>query len=212
MMGVLAALTVIIANFAAFTEKNIKRIFAYICIADVGYNLIAITSVSPIGILGNLYFFLNGGITIALTFMAVGIFNRAGIKTVDDIRGIGRKMPFTSFALVAGTLSFAGIPPLAGFIAKYLVFTAAINANMSWLAIIGVLTSVIEAGYLILLYSRMYAKTEDMLDHPLRMKEPAAMLVPIYILLGAIILFGILPQIIFTLIDPITKQFALIPA
>ncbi|HMF33851.1 MAG TPA: proton-conducting transporter membrane subunit [Candidatus Lokiarchaeia archaeon] len=207
MMAILSALTMIVANLLALVEKNVKRLFALICIADVGYNLIAITSTDPVGIMGNLYFFLNGGITIALAFMCVGIFNHLGIKTVQDFRGIGHKMPYTSIALVLGTLSFAGFPPMAGFIAKYLVFTAAVEANMAWLAIIGVLMSVVQAAYLILLYTDMFAKVPG---EVVRMKEPLKLLIPIYILLGAIIIFGIFPEIVLTLIDPVAKQFQII--
>lgn len=205
MMAILAAITMIVANLAALAERNVKRLFAYICIADVGYNLIAITSVEPIGIEGNLYFFLAGGITIALAFMAVGIFNSMGIKTLDDFRGIGRKMPYTSLALVIGTLSFAGFPPMAGFIAKYLVFTAAIDANFTWLAIIGICMSAVQACYLIILYTDMFAKEPTIKEH---IKEPRKLLVPIYILLGAIFIFGIFPQIILSFIDPVVKALS----
>ncbi|MEM3383812.1 MAG: proton-conducting transporter membrane subunit, partial [Nitrososphaerales archaeon] len=76
-----------------------KRLIAYICIADVGYNLVAITSVTPLGIMGNFYFFLIGGITTALAFMTIGIFNSMGFKTLEDFSGIGRKMPLTSLIL-----------------------------------------------------------------------------------------------------------------
>jgi NADH-quinone oxidoreductase subunit N len=207
MMAVLATLTMVIANVVALAERNVKRLFALICIADVGYNLVAITSDTTIGIQGNLYFFLAGGITIALAFMCVGIFDSMGIKNLDDFRGIGRKMPFTSLALVLGTLSFAGFPPMAGFIAKYLVFTAAIDANLTWLAVVGVLTSVVQAGYLIVLYTEMFAKE----PHPAIIKEPVKLLIPIYILLAAIIIFGVFPQIVLNLINPVVAEFPYIP-
>ena len=85
-----------------------------LCIADVGYNLMAITSVTPIGTQANLYFFLTGGITMALAFMCVGIFDAAGIKTINDFPGVARRYPLTSFALIVAMLSFAGFPPWQG--------------------------------------------------------------------------------------------------
>jgi len=210
MFAVLSALTMVVGNLLALTERNVKRLFAYICIADVGYNLVAITSVTPLGIMGNLYFFLAGGITTALSFMAVGIFNSMGFKTLDDFSGVGRKMPLTSLALILAAFSFAGVPTFAGFIAKYMVFTSAIEANMSWLAVIGVLTSVIQAAYLLRLINYMYGRKPNG-EAEAKIKEPKKLLVPIFILAIAIIFLGIYPTAVLNLIDPVIKQFPFMP-
>jgi proton-translocating NADH-quinone oxidoreductase chain N len=208
MLAVFSALTMVVGNLLALAQENVKRLIAYICIADVGYNLVAITSVTSLGIMGNLYFFLIGGITTALSFMVVGILNRMGFETLDDFSGIGRKMPLTSLALLISTFSFAGVPPLAGFIAKYLVFTAAIEANLSWLAIIGVLASVIQAAYLLRLINYMYAKKPREEN---KIEEPKKFLAPIFILVAAIIILGIYPTIVLNLIEPVTHQLPFMP-
>jgi len=214
MLAVMAALTMIVGNLFALIQDNVKRLIANICVADVGYNLVGITSITSItsvatlGITGNLYFFLIGGITTALSFMAVGLISRYGFRTLEDFSGLGRKMPFVSLALVIAGLSFAGVPPLGGFMAKYLVFTAAIQANMSWLAVVGVLTSVLQVAYLLRLVNYMYAKNPK--DETV-IKEPKRLLIPIFILVAAIIILGVYPQIVFNLIDPVVKQFPFIP-
>jgi NADH:ubiquinone oxidoreductase subunit 2 (subunit N) len=174
-----------------------------ICVADVGYNLVAITSVSILGLEGNLYFFLIGGITTALAFMAVGIINHHGFKSFDDFSGIGRKMPLASIALLLAALSFAGVPPLGGFTAKFLVFTAAIQANMSWLAVIGVLVSVLQTAYLLRLINYMYGKKPK--DEK-RIKESKLLLIPVFILVAAIIVLGLYPEIVLRLIAPAVNQ------
>jgi len=206
MLAVFSGLTMIVGNLLALTQRNVKRLIAYVCIADVGYNLVAITSVTPLGIMGNLYFFLIGGATTALAFMAVGILNRMGFETLDDFSGIGRKAPLTSLALLLSAFSFAGVPPLAGFIAKYLVFTAAIEANLSWLAVIGVLTSIIQTAYLLRLINYMYAKAPK--EEEMKIEEPRKLLAPIFIIVAAIIVLGIYPTIILNLIEPITQQLS----
>lgn len=208
MLAVFSALTMIVGNLLALAQNNVKRLIANVCIADVGYNLVAITSVTPLGIMGNLYFFLIGGITTAVSFMAVGILNRMGFETLDDFSGIGRKMPFTSLALLLSAFSFAGVPPLAGFIAKYLVFTSAIEANLGWLAVIGVLTSIVQAAYLLRLINYMYAKTPQ---EETKIKEPKKLLVPIFILVATIILLGVYPTIVLNLIEPAIQQLPFIP-
>jgi proton-translocating NADH-quinone oxidoreductase chain N len=203
MLAVMAALTMIVGNLFALIQSNVKRLIANICVADVGYNLVGITSVTALGLTGNLYFFLIGGITTALSFMAMGVINHYGFRTFEDFSGLGKKMPFVSLALVIAGLSFAGVPPLGGFMAKYLVFTAAIQANLSWLAVIGVLTSVLQAAYLFRLVNYMYAKNPK--DESV-IKEPKRLLIPIFILVAAIIILGAYPQIVFNLIDPVVKQ------
>ena len=208
MLAIMASLTMIVGNLFALIQDNVKRLIANICVADVGYNLVGITSVTALGLTGNLYFFLMGGITTAVSFMAVGVASRYGFKTLEDFSGLGKKMPFISIALVIAALSFAGVPPLGGFMAKYLVFTAAIQADMSWLAVVGVLTSVLQVAYLLRLVNYMYAR--DPKDETV-IKEPKRMLVPIFILVAAIIILGFYPQIVFNFIDPVVNQLPLIP-
>lgn len=207
MLAIMAALTMIVGNLFALIQNNVKRLIANICVADVGYNLVAITSVTALGLVGNLYFFLIGGITTALAFMALGIINHYGFKTLDDFSGLGQKMPFVSLALVIAAFSFAGVPPLGGFTAKFLVFTAAIQANLSWLAVIGVLTSVIQTAYLLRLVNYMYGKKAK---DETRIKEPKKLLIPIFILVAAIIILGLYPTIVFNLIQTATQGNAII--
>ncbi len=203
MLAALAALTMIVGNIFALIQNDIKRLIAYICVADVGYNLVAITAVSSLGIAGNLYFFLIGGLTTALAFMAVGIMNQHGFKTLEDFQGLGKKMPWSSLALIMAGLSFAGVPPLGGFMAKYLVFTAAISSQLAWLAVIGVLTSVLQTAYIFRLMNVMYGKQPKV---ETAVKENKRILIPVFILVAAIFILGLFPDIVLHLIQPIAHQ------
>jgi NADH-quinone oxidoreductase subunit N len=203
MLAVMAALTMIVGNIFALIQNNIKRMVAYICVADVGYNLVAITSATPLGLQGNLYFFLIGGLTTALAFMAIGIMNAKGFRTLDDFSGLGRKMPWTSLALVIAGLSFAGVPPLGGFMAKYMVFTAAISVDLTWLAVIGVITSVLQTAYIFRLVNVMYGKESKITE---KIVEDKRILIPVFILVAAIFILGLMPDLVLQLIYPITSQ------
>jgi NADH-quinone oxidoreductase subunit N len=203
MLAVMAALTMVVGNLFALIQNNVKRLVAYICVADVGYNLVAISSVTSLGLMGNLYFFLIGGLTTALAFMAVGIINSHGFKSLDDFSGLGKKMPLVCLALVMAGLSFAGVPPFGGFIGKYLVFSAALEANLSWLAVIGVLTSVLQTAYLFRLIYVMYGKK---FKDEILIKEPKRILIPIFILAGSLIILGLFPGIVLNLIHPVVNQ------
>ncbi|MBC7130359.1 NADH-quinone oxidoreductase subunit N [Candidatus Bathyarchaeota archaeon] len=208
MFAALSALTMIVGNLLALAENNVKRLISYVCIADVGYNLVAITSATELGIMGNLYFFLIGGITTALAFMIIGILNNMGLRTLEDFSGIGRRMPLTSLTLMLAAFSFAGVPPLAGFIAKYMIFTSAIEGNLGWLAVIGVLTSVVQTAYLLRLINYMYAKKPKV---EAKIKEPVKLLIPVLTLTAAIIILGLYPTIVLNLIAPIVQELPLIP-
>ena len=205
-LSVFSAITMTVGNIFALAQRNVKRMVAYVCVADIGYNLIAITSVTPLGVMGNLYFFFVGGMTTALAFMAVGVMNRLGIENLDDFSGVGKEMPLTSFALTTAALSFSGVPPFAGFIAKYLVFTAAIEAGMAWLAVVGVLNSVLQSAYLLRLIHYMYGKKSRRLG----LKEPKGILIPIYIAVILIVVLGLYPSLALDLIQPAASQLSVL--
>jgi len=203
MLAVMAALTMIVGNLFALIQDDVKMLIGYICVADVGYNLVAITSVTVLGLEGNLYFFLIGGMTTALAFMSVGIINHYGFRSMDDFSGLGWKMPAVCFALTMAALSFSGIPPFGGFTAKLLVFTAAIESNMAWLSVIGVIASVLQTAYLFRLINQMFGKKPK---DERRIKEPKLLLIPVFILVGAIIILGLFPDIVLRLIEPATRN------
>jgi len=208
-LAVFSALTMTIGNLFALAQTDVKRMISYVCVADIGYNLVAITSVTPLGVMGNLFFFFVGGMTTALAFMAVGILNNLGLKRLDDFSGIGRRFPMTSLSLVIAVCSFSGIPPLAGFMSKYMVFTAAIEGGMAWLAVIGVLNSLLQTGYLLRLVHYMYAR-------PLKRRlsetkeKPRALLIPVYALVFLIVIIGVYPSIVLSMIYPAAQQLSLL--
>lgn len=201
-LAVFSAMTMTVGNLFALIQKNVKRMVSYVCIADIGYNLIAITSATGLGLMANLFFFLIGGLTTALCFMTIGILNRHGIKDLEDFSGAGRRFPLTSAALTVAALSFPGIPPLAGFFAKYLVFTSAIEGGMLPLALLGVMNSVIEASYFLRLIQYLFMKSPN----AVREKEDLAALVPVYLLVCLIFILGIYPTPIIDLIYPAILQ------
>jgi len=107
-------------------------------------------------------------------------------------------------------LSFAGVPPLGGFIGKYLVFTAALQANLAWLAVIGVLTSVLQTAYIFRLMNVMYSKKPK---DEIAIKENKRILIPVFILVAALFILGLFPDLVLQLIQPAAHQLsALIPS
>ena len=204
-IAVLSAVTMTVGNLFALAQENVKRMISYVCIADIGYNLIAITSLTPIGLQGNLFFFFVAAMETALAFMVIGIFRRMGLETLDDLSGMGRKMPLTSLAFVCAALSFSGVPLFAGFIAKYMVFTSVLKSGVAWLAVVGVLNSVLQTSYFLRVIHQFYAKTPK---SDATIKEPLKLLVPIYIVVLIIVVLGLYPDLV---LDLLSATSALLP-
>jgi NADH:ubiquinone oxidoreductase subunit 2 (subunit N) len=111
---------------------------------------------------------------------------------------MGRKMPLTSLAFVCAALSFSGVPLFAGFIAKYMVFTSVLNSSVAWLAVVGVLNSVLQTSYFLRVIHHFYAKPPQS-DAPI--KEPLKLLIPIYCIVAIIIVLGLYPDLVLNLLS-----------
>ncbi len=200
-VAIFSALTMTVGNLFALAQQNVKRMIAYVCIADIGYNLIAITSITSIGLSGNLFFFFVAAMETSLAFMVIGVFRRMGLTTFEDLSGMGRKMPLTSFAFVCAALSFSGVPLFAGFIAKYMVFTSVLQSSVAWLALIGVLNSVLQSAYFLRVIHYLYSKNPK---NDVDIKEPRNLLVPIYCLVVIIVILGLYPDLVLNLLSSVT--------
>lgn len=158
LMAAIAALTMSVGNLAAIFQNNVKRMLAYSSIAQMGYVLIGVVAQGRLGSEGVLLYLL------AYTFMNLGAFaivialsNELGSDDLQAYSGLSKRSPFVSLLLVVFLLSLAGIPPLAGFVGKFYVFASALEGGRwVWLAVIGVLNTVISVYYYLRLAHQMY--------------------------------------------------------
>ncbi len=157
MLAVLAVASMTIGNLAAITQSNIKRLFGYSTIAHAGYILIGVAAVAHgkdvagFSTLGpsSVLFYLGAYTAANLTafFAIILISNRVESDRIDDYAGMVRRSPFLAVALALALIALIGVPPTSIFIAKIYVFTAAVNSGLTWLAIAGVVNSVVSAYY-----------------------------------------------------------------
>ena len=147
-----------LGSFAAIGQRNIKRLLAYSSIGHMGFALIGLAAASPDGILGVILYMAIYMVMTLGAFACVLAMRRqhGAVENVDDLSGLARTNKLMAFVLAMLMFSLAGIPPLAGFFAKYFVFTAAIKANLVTLAVIGVITSVVGAYYYLRIVKVMY--------------------------------------------------------
>jgi NADH-quinone oxidoreductase subunit N len=147
-----------LGSFAAIGQRNIKRLMAYSSIGNVGYILVGLAAGTAEGVQGVLIYLVIYVVTTLGCFAIImGMRHKDGaLETVDSLAGLGRTNPFMGFVMAMMMFSLAGIPWLAGFFAKFYVFLAAINAQLYWLAVIGVVTSVVGAFYYLRVVKIMY--------------------------------------------------------
>jgi NADH-quinone oxidoreductase subunit N len=147
-----------LGSFAAIGQRNIKRLMAYSTIGHVGFALVGLAAGTPEGVQGVLiYMAIYVAMTLG-TFAVILFMRREGkpLEAIADLAGLSRTHPTAAFFMAMLLFSLAGIPPLAGFFAKFYVFLAAIKAGLYVLAVIGVLTSVVGAYYYLAIVKTMY--------------------------------------------------------
>ena len=150
--------SMILGSFAAIGQTNIKRLMAYSAIGNMGFALVGLAAGTEAGVYGVLIYMLIYLIMTLGTFAAVLAMKRQGVnvETITDLSGLAQHNGPMAFFLAMIMFSLAGIPPLAGFFAKFYVFQAAIQANLYGLAVLGVLSSVVAAFYYLRIVKMMY--------------------------------------------------------
>jgi NADH-quinone oxidoreductase subunit N len=190
-----AALTMAWGNIAAIAQGNIKRMLAYSSIAHAGYIFMAlpaagVPAVAPEALRGALFYLVAYGITNLGAWGVVLALERSEGKglEIDDYAGLGARYPLLALAMTVFMLSLTGVPPTIGFMGKFYLFRAAIDAELFWLAIVGVVTSLISAYYYLRVIVVMYMQE----GQPERRSE---LLLNTTVILTAIatVLFGLLP-------------------
>ena len=147
-----------LGSFAAIGQRNIKRLMAYSSIAHMGFALVGLAAGTSDGIQGVLvYMAIYVAMTLG-TFACIISMRRHGkpVEDISDLAGLARTKPVMAFFFAVLMFSMAGVPPLAGFFAKFYVFLAAIQAGLFTLAVLGVISSVVGAYYYLMIVKTMY--------------------------------------------------------
>ncbi len=188
----LSAITMTVGNLLALTQTNIKRLLAYSSIAHAGYALIGVVAFSQLGAASVVFYLAAYIATNLLAFGVVMAFSRVtGLEDVTDYAGLSRRNPLMGLMMLAAFLSLAGMPPFGGFVAKVFVFAAGVQANYTWLVIVGILNSIIGVYYYlnVLKYVYLYRmEGENEEQHPVPLTRPYA--IALVVLAIGVILVG----------------------
>ncbi|NCO38285.1 MAG: NADH-quinone oxidoreductase subunit N [Armatimonadetes bacterium CG_4_10_14_3_um_filter_66_18] len=194
-IAVIATATMTIGNVVALVQTNIKRMLGYSTIAQVGYMLVGVAATGPEewripGVLLYLltYLFMNlGAFAVVIT-----VSNAIESDEIADYSGLFRRAPVACLAFLVFALSLAGLPPMSGFVAKFMIFGAAIHSGLLWLALVGIANSVISVYYYFNVVRLMFFAKAAGVEEPL--PEPGTLRLVTVLTAAATILIGVYPQ------------------
>jgi NADH-quinone oxidoreductase subunit N len=193
-LAVLATITMTLGNLVALKQTNIKRLLAYSSIAHAGYAMIGVVAVTELGVTSVVFYLLAYILTNLAAFGIVMAFERVtGSDEIKDYAGMSRRSPGLALAMLVAFLSLAGMPPFGGFVAKVFVFAAAIQVDMVWLAVVGILNSIIGLYYYLSVLKFVYLyrmEGENEAEHPIPTTRPYG--IALVVLSAGILLVGTL--------------------
>lgn len=194
-LAILAVASMVAGSTLALAQSSLKRLLAYSTIANVGFMLVGVVAATPQGNGGTLFYLAIYGLTNLGMF---AILIAGNLKTVADLKTFAAANPVMAATFMLFLFSLAGIPPLAGFMAKFTVFAAAVQAGFGLLAVLGVLASVIACFYSLWLIKLIYF---DAAPSAPTIAQPAPMALQVLILVTAMltVILGVFPGILNTL-------------
>ena len=208
LFAVLAALSMTVGNLVAILQNNVKRLLGYSTIAQAGYVLVGVAAVAAstpgggvdgLGPSGVLFYLAAYAVTNLAAFFAVmAIANRTGSDQIDDLAGMAKRAPILSGVLALSMISLIGIPPTAGFMGKLYLFNAAVSSDLVWLAVVGVLNSVVSAYYYLRVIKTVYLAPTESEE---RITYSSPVLVAVAVSAVGILLIGILPGPLFEITE-----------
>ena len=212
LFAVLAVASMTLGNLVAIGQNDLKRLLAYSTIAHAGYMMVGLAAVSErtgdAGLVGpqSILFYLAG---YALTnlgafFAIIAIAHKTNSYAIDDLAGVSKRAPLLAALLAICIISLIGVPPTVGFWAKIYLFNAAVQAHLVWLAVAGVINSVVSAYYYLRIIRTMYLESPRSEE---QIAAPASLAVPLLITAGGVLLFGVLPGALLNLAIKATQGF-----
>jgi proton-translocating NADH-quinone oxidoreductase chain N len=204
----LGVLTLLIGEICAFSQDNIKRMLAYSSIGQIGLIVFALSINTTYGVAGGLFQLVNHTLSKALLFLAVGyMIYRSGSMNISSFEGMGKKMPYTSFAFTIGAFSLVGLPPFIGFPSKFMIVKAALFKHeilFTVLIALVLFATIIEGAYFFRVIQVIYFKGKK--DDLKRERAPISALIPLFIFVGLIVFIGVYPKIMTDILNSAASE------
>ena len=195
---VLAVLTMTVGNLVAIAQTNLKRMLAYSTIAHMGYLLLGPVAASQLGVAAVLFYSLVYALMTVGAFGMVLLLARGSVKgdQIDDFTGLAQQHPLAAAAMLIFLLSLTGIPPTAGFVGKFYLFAAAVEAGYIWLVLIALVNSAISLFYYMRVVAAMYFREAPA---PILLSPSAALYAGVALAAVGTLLLGVYPDFVLEL-------------
>jgi NADH-quinone oxidoreductase subunit N len=200
LVAVIAAATMILGTVVGVAQANLKRMLAYSSIAHGGYLLMGLVAANQVGKASILFYLLAYSVTNLAAFGVIAMLG-ARERANDELRdyaGLWHTRPGLAALMTVCLLSLGGLPPTVGFIGKWYIFSAAVSAGYYWLAIVGVLTSVVSVFFYLRVVVMMYMSERDVVT-PLPVRATGMGIAALVVAIGVIFYLGVLPAQVMTL-------------
>ena len=207
----MGGLTLVYGEFMALQQDDIKRMLAYSTLGQLGEVALVLGLGTWLATTGALAHVFNHAVMKDLLFLGAGaLILRAGSRKLNDLKGLGKAMPWTVGCMVVGLISIMGLPPFAGFVGKYLMIQAAVDAGYPFLAVLILAGSLVGAIYYTrILRTLVFEERPANLPH---VKEaPWSIRLALLLLAGASLLLGLAPQLSLALITPVATKYFIMP-
>ena len=189
---VLAVVSMSLGNLVAIVQKDLKRMLAYSAIAHAGYIMVGIANMSEMGYSSAVFYIAAYALMNFAVFMVVVKLATDGQDLkIAELAGLSRRSPLLALTLMVGLFSLAGIPPTVGFIGKFLVFAAAVENGLLWLAVFGMVNATISLYYYLMVIKAAYIVEPEQEERSIEINVPTRLLN--YALISAMIYLGVFP-------------------
>jgi multicomponent Na+:H+ antiporter subunit D len=195
-LAVVAVITILLGSAVAITQEDLKRRLAYSSIGQMGYILLGMAILTERALIGNIFHIFSHAFMKSTLFLAAGaIILKTGKRSIRDLGGIGRQMPFTMAAFTLAALAMIGIPPFNGFLSKWTLALGAMDAGAPFFVVILLVSSLLNGlYYLPIIIAAFFGNEHCHGLEPVKINEASyKMIIPIAILAVSCLLFGLLP-------------------
>jgi NADH-quinone oxidoreductase subunit N len=194
-IAALAIASMVLGNLVALSQRSLKRMLAYSSIAHAGYLLVAVWPATMPGAAATLLYLGAYALTTLAAFALLSVLGRDGERevTLESIAGLGRQRPWIAFALAVCMLSLLGFPGTLGFVGKWAILSAVVDAGQLPLAVILAVTSLVSAGYYLPVIMSSYMREPGGAEAHAGVLLPRAAAAAVGVAIALVLLFGVLP-------------------
>jgi len=199
LFAILAVLSMLLGNLAALAQTQVRRLLGYSAVAHTGYLLVGLAVADSFGYTSLIFYFLVYSLAALGSFLVILATTERGLgENVTDFAGLYKRAPMLALAMAIFLFSLVGIPPFAGFMGKVYLFGAAVRGDLIWLAVIGVLNSVISFGYYVTVIRQMYLVNPPT-NEGLPVSKP--LYLSIVLIMAAVVFLGVYPSAFLSIIN-----------